>query len=92
MSAQQRNRPAVASAVHAEWPHMVSAFLGRVNSPTTPMTHLADYFGDPVSDILQHKSCTQTTIKFVCWMLPLMKYQNGVAVFVTDVITKSAPI
>ena len=40
----------------------------------------------------KHKSCTQTTIKFVCWMLPLMKYQNGVAALVTDVIRKSAPI
>lgn len=27
MSVRQRNRPAVASAVHAEWPHMISAFL-----------------------------------------------------------------
>ena len=40
----------------------------------------------------KHKTCTQTTIKFVCWMLPLVKYQNGVAALVTDVITKSAPI
>ena len=40
----------------------------------------------------KHKSCTQTTIKFVCSMLPLMKYQNDVAALVTDVIMKSAPI
>ena len=27
MSTRQRSRPAVASAVHTEWPHMVSAIL-----------------------------------------------------------------
>ena len=27
MSTRQRSRPAVAPAVHTEWPHMVSAFL-----------------------------------------------------------------
>ena len=27
MSTRQRSRPAVASAVHIEWPHMVSTFL-----------------------------------------------------------------
>jgi hypothetical protein len=40
----------------------------------------------------KHKSCTQTTIKFVCWMPPLMRYQNGVAALVTDVIRNLAPI
>ena len=27
MSTQQRSRPAIASAVHTEWPHMVSTFV-----------------------------------------------------------------
>lgn len=48
---------------------------GRANAPKTHMTHLATYFGDPVSHNLQQKSCIQTAIKFVCSMLSLMKYR-----------------
>jgi hypothetical protein len=36
MSTRQRSRPAVASAVHTEWPHMVSAFL--LLAVTVPLT------------------------------------------------------
>ena len=48
-------------------------------------------FRESSHGLFKHKSCTQTTIKFVCRVLSLMQYQNGVAAFATDVVAK-API
>jgi hypothetical protein len=62
----------------------------RPLSRTTVTQRRYRFFGDNLSatrfkqpsnqHFSEHKSCTQATIKFVCWMLQLMKYQNGGAV------------
>ena len=49
----------------------------RVTMTTSLIDNSHDNFKAPCTTIFKHKSCTQTTIKFVCWMPPLMKYETA---------------
>lgn len=51
---------------------MFEAFRDRTSS-------CAVGFGDFAKTLPKHNSCTQTTIIFVCWRSPSMKYEDGVA-------------